>query len=440
MRSRIAMAGLLTAAGCTLPPDALFPGSAQLIVVGNGSPDAGATVSFLDLQAEIFTPSCLFSGCHTTSAPAASLRLDGPLACANLVGTPSCLFPNKMRVAAGDPDSSFLVDKLRGTNLSGTPQSSCGQTNEPMPMGGATLSADQIDRVVAWIRGGAVCPPGPDGGVDAGQDAGTDGGILDMPVTGLAVGPDAGIFLAGVQLPVQLTLGGPAPVQGELVTLQASDPSILGASSELFIPAGATGASLSVLGKRPGAATLTATAAGTSVQLSLVVGGLYITELLANPLGADPDGLQWVKVYNGGSFPVDMSQYAFGAGANHYTESLAQLSGILQPQSCAVVGGPQSTSGNAWPTYTEVVLFSPVLPTSPDAGAAVGFGLFSQPASAIDDTTIPLDSLEVGTALNPSFPGSDTSLAAPVQPGTSLFRVNQSQWSPNASPTPNACP
>jgi hypothetical protein len=440
MRSGIAIAGLLAAAGCTLPAEALFPGSAQLNVVGSGSPDAGAAPSFFDLQSQIFVPSCLFSGCHTTSTPAASLGLDGPLACANLVGTPSCLFPNKLRVAAGDPSSSFLVDKLQGTNLSGTPQSSCGQTNEPMPMGGAALPADQIAQVVAWIQAGAMCPPGPDGGVDAGQDAGVDGGILDVPVTGIGVAPDAGLFLAGVQLPVQLTLSGPAPVQGELVTLQASDPSVLGATSELFIPAGQTGAALTVLGKRPGAATLTASAAGSSVMLSLTVGGLYITELLANPLAADPDGLQWVKVYNGGTFPVDLSQYALGAGANSYTESLTPLSGVLQPQGCAVVGGPQSTSGNAWPTYTLAIQFSPVLPTTADAGTAVGFGLFSQPAATIDNTTVPLDSLEMGTALNPNFPGNDTSLAAAVQPGTSFLRVNHTQWSPNSSPTPNACP
>ncbi|HEX4620620.1 MAG TPA: hypothetical protein VH208_03550, partial [Myxococcaceae bacterium] len=356
-----------------------------------------------------------------------------------LVGTPSCLFPAKLRVKAGDPGSSFLIDKLKG-HLSGTPVASCGQTNEPMPMGGAALPEAQIDQVVAWIQSGAVCPPGPDGGVDGGQDAGTDGGILEMPVTALAVSPDAGIFLAGVQLPVQLTLGGPAPVQGELVTLEASDPSILGADSELFIPAGATGASLAVLGKRPGAASLIATGGGKSVQLSLVVGGLYVTELMANPNASDPDGMQWVKVYNGGTFPVDLSQYAFGAGANHYTESLAQLSGVLQPQSCAVVGGPQSNAGNGFPSFTDVIHFSPTLPTCWDARTAMGFGLFSQRASTVDATTVPLDSVEVGSSLNPSFPGNDTGLAAPVPAGSSLSRINHSQWSPTGSPTPNACP
>jgi hypothetical protein len=205
--------------------------------------DAGAALSFSELQAQVFAKNCAFAGCHPSSNPAASLPLAGAAACSNLVGTTSCLFPSKLRVSPGEPDKSFLIDKLQGTHLDGVPQSSCAITNQRMPVGGAALSQDQINLVVNWIAAGANCGSATDGGVDTGNDGGvetgTDGGIVDgpeAPAQSLVLG--TGTLVAGSELPLQLTLAEPAPAQGQMVGVQASDLSTIAVPSYVFVAGG----------------------------------------------------------------------------------------------------------------------------------------------------------------------------------------------------------
>ncbi len=111
------------------------------------TPISGATLD--DLQSNVFTPSCAFSGCHTGPAggnlPAGIDLTNADASFANLVGIASLQEPALSRVAAGDPDNSYLVRKIEGTAMTG------GQ----MPLGGGVLDQALIDDIRQWISDGA---------------------------------------------------------------------------------------------------------------------------------------------------------------------------------------------------------------------------------------------------------------------------------------------
>ncbi len=68
-----------------------------------------------------------------------------------MVNRPAIENRGRLRVAPGDPDRSFLVDKLRGRNV-GT----------QMPLGADPLSEEDIQLFEDWIRDGALRKPGAD--------------------------------------------------------------------------------------------------------------------------------------------------------------------------------------------------------------------------------------------------------------------------------------
>jgi hypothetical protein len=55
-----------------------------------------------------------------------------------------------LRVKAGDPDSSYLVHKIQGT------QGTVGGSGGQMPLGRSPLSQDNIDIIRDWIAAGAL--------------------------------------------------------------------------------------------------------------------------------------------------------------------------------------------------------------------------------------------------------------------------------------------
>jgi hypothetical protein len=117
----------------------------------NGNPaDSGSAVpelsaDFDSLQANVFTPIC--SVCHVGGAAPEGLRLDAADSYNLLVGVPSTEVPSLMRVNPGDPDNSYLIQKLEGTAAVG----------ERMPRGGPYLSTETIAFIRQWITNGA--PP-----------------------------------------------------------------------------------------------------------------------------------------------------------------------------------------------------------------------------------------------------------------------------------------
>jgi uncharacterized protein (TIGR03118 family) len=104
-------------------------------------------VTLAQLQANIFTPKC--SGCHTGGGATlpSSMNLTSAAAThAALVNVTSVDEPTFKRVLPGDPNNSYIIHKLEGTQLVGA----------RMPFGGPFLDQPTIDQVRAWIQAGAA--------------------------------------------------------------------------------------------------------------------------------------------------------------------------------------------------------------------------------------------------------------------------------------------
>ena len=99
-----------------------------------------------ELQTDIFTPSCDQFGCHNADSARAGLVLTAGMSFAELVNEPSSQRPELDRVEPGDPESSYLVKKLRGD---------ADITGRRMPDGGPFLTDAQLARVISWINDGA---------------------------------------------------------------------------------------------------------------------------------------------------------------------------------------------------------------------------------------------------------------------------------------------
>jgi hypothetical protein len=110
-----------------------------------GGPGSGPlTADFDSIQAHIFTPICTI--CHAGAAAPHGLRLDAADSYNLLVGVPSVEVPSLLRVKPGDPDSSYIIQKLEGHAAVGA----------RMPLGGPYLSTDEIAVIRLWITDGAL--------------------------------------------------------------------------------------------------------------------------------------------------------------------------------------------------------------------------------------------------------------------------------------------
>src|ERR1700733_1071260 len=98
------------------------------------------------LQENIFTPIC--SVCHTGASAPQGLRLDAADSYNLLVGVPSTEVPSILRVKPGDPDNSYIIQKLEGHAAVGA----------QMPLGGPFLTTDTIAFIREWITNGAPTP------------------------------------------------------------------------------------------------------------------------------------------------------------------------------------------------------------------------------------------------------------------------------------------
>lgn len=117
----------------------------------NGQPlsdsSSGGTVplaaTFDAIQANVFTPIC--SVCHVGATAPEGLMLDAAHSYTLLVGVPSTEVPSILRVKPGDPNNSYIIQKLEGHAAVG------GQ----MPLGETPLPASTIAFIVQWITDGA---------------------------------------------------------------------------------------------------------------------------------------------------------------------------------------------------------------------------------------------------------------------------------------------
>ena len=138
---------------CVLPVTALLSGCDEKLSDLTG-PTPNLTPTLSSIQAQIFTNSdstgrraC--ASCHTDvgRTPSAGLNLKDGASFASLVGRPSARKPGATFVVPGDPDGSYLIQKLEGrTDIVGS----------RMPLGGPPYLTDgQLLVLRRWIALGA---------------------------------------------------------------------------------------------------------------------------------------------------------------------------------------------------------------------------------------------------------------------------------------------
>jgi hypothetical protein len=116
---------------------------------GGGSPPLPAAVTLSGDVQPIFTDNCASSGCHAGAQPQRGQNLSEGQAFPNIVGVPSTELPSMNRVTPGDPEMSYLVHKIEGT------QATVGGSGQRMPLGTGALPQSEIDIIRAWITDGA---------------------------------------------------------------------------------------------------------------------------------------------------------------------------------------------------------------------------------------------------------------------------------------------
>jgi hypothetical protein len=127
-----------------------------LAACGGGGDDApppalptptGLQPTLVSIQANVFTPTCAKSGCHTGAGAPFGLNLDPGSSWANLVNVASPQDMSLTRVIPMDPDGSFLIRKLEAT----TPI-----IGNRMPADGPPyLQQATVDVIRQWIQNGA---------------------------------------------------------------------------------------------------------------------------------------------------------------------------------------------------------------------------------------------------------------------------------------------
>src|SRR5690242_10705215 len=79
---------------------------------GNGSSGSTLTPDLHSIQEHVFTPIC--TTCHTGATAPLGFRLDEGSSFAMLVNASSVEVPSLRRVSPGNPDQSYLIQKLEG--------------------------------------------------------------------------------------------------------------------------------------------------------------------------------------------------------------------------------------------------------------------------------------------------------------------------------------
>ena len=109
---------------------------------------SGTLPTLTSIQTNVFTPRC--SGCHSgvgATLPGAMNLTSASASYAALVGVASLEVPTLQRVAAGNPNDSYLIRKLEGGP---------SIVANRMPLGGPFLPQTTIDSIRLWITNGAA--------------------------------------------------------------------------------------------------------------------------------------------------------------------------------------------------------------------------------------------------------------------------------------------
>jgi hypothetical protein len=117
------------------------------------SPQTVFTSTFQRIQRQVFNPSCAVGGCHDSESQTGGLLLEEGTAHGALVDVvPSNVAAanagwTRVDAANADPETSFIVHKLRGDLDAGM--------GERMPLGRPKLPSYLVDIIELWIAAGA---------------------------------------------------------------------------------------------------------------------------------------------------------------------------------------------------------------------------------------------------------------------------------------------
>jgi hypothetical protein len=116
-------------------------------------PAGGATISFANSIQPIFNASCALAGCHVGPVPAENLDLTAGTSYRQTVGVNALEVPKLKRIKPGDPDNSYLVQKIEAApGLSPMPLGcqgiACGGAGQN---GAMCLCPDQVAAIRQWV-------------------------------------------------------------------------------------------------------------------------------------------------------------------------------------------------------------------------------------------------------------------------------------------------
>jgi hypothetical protein len=115
----------------------------QPLAAGGGPAPLAPTLA--SIQTNVFSVNCAIPGCHGGGTVQYGLRLDPGFSAGNLINVASPRDANLIRVIPGNPDGSFIIQKLEGTQTLG----------DRMPQFGPYLPQSTIDVIRQWIQDGA---------------------------------------------------------------------------------------------------------------------------------------------------------------------------------------------------------------------------------------------------------------------------------------------
>jgi hypothetical protein len=231
--------------------------------VGSGGASGPLAPNFDSIQANVFEPLC--EHCHAGANAPAGLRLDAANSYAMLVGVSAVLRPALRRVAPGDPNNSFIIQKLEGT----------AGVGERMPAGLPAVPQADIDIIRQWIADGA-------------QPSSSAAGPIR--VTSLSPAPNSTVLA----LPASITVGfnrelnAPSVTTATFVLSRAGADNVLGTADDVAI----TPVSVTVPSANPRSAVMSLTGVPSvfdRYRVRLVgTGAAAILDLSGNALDGEP--------------------------------------------------------------------------------------------------------------------------------------------------------
>jgi hypothetical protein len=121
---------------------------------GDTTPGCSILPTLSDLDAKYFSFSCVFGGCHEASSAEGGLNLEAADLHGQLVNVPAhdenAGPRGKIRVVPGDPEASFLVQKLEGRQARDEGNIMPDGTDEPIDPN------CRIKMLRQWISDGAL--------------------------------------------------------------------------------------------------------------------------------------------------------------------------------------------------------------------------------------------------------------------------------------------